>query len=55
MSWLLNWVGLPCKIESVSSQKFVVPLLQLPSTEAVNATAGNFEGKILKTNGPRSC
>ena len=54
MSWLLNWVGLPYKIESVSSQKFVVPLLQLPSTKVTGATSGNFEEEVLRINGPSS-
>ena len=44
------WSSLFYKIKLVNSQKFVGSLLQLPST-----TSGNFEGKILRTNGPSSC
>ena len=47
----IQWSNLTYEIESVDSQKFVGSLLQLPSAGEAFATLGNFDRKILRTNG----
>ena len=51
-NWLLKWVDIPYKIESIDLPKFVGSLFQLPSAGADSAPLGNFEGDSHRTNGP---